>query len=146
MSDAKIEVKVGEISFHGEGSQEWLEKQLDKIIGKAETLIKLSQIHSPPGKELGATKISTYLGNLAQFLKKNSATKPFDIFLATAIWLTRKGQDRLTSKNVSDALRDAKQKKLSNPAAFLKQNTKKGRCEMDGKQFFVTEKALAKYS
>ncbi len=146
MSDAKIDVKVGEISFHGEGSQEWLEKQLDKIIGKAEVLMKLSQIHFSTGKSEGTPKTLTDVGNLSQFIKDKNATKNVDIFLATAIWLTSKGQDKLTPKDVSDALKSAKQKKLNNPSLTLTQNISKGFCEKDGRQFFVTEQGKQQYS
>ena len=147
MSDAKIEVKVGEISFHGEGSQEWLEKQLDKIIGKAEVLLKISQVHSTHKDEHNASQLTKTGKNLAQFIKDHSLSKPIDIFLATAIWLTiEKRQDRMTSKAISDALKAANQKKLSNPSQFLKQNVNKGFCELDGKTFFVTEQGKEKYS
>jgi len=33
MSEAKIEIKVGQIEFSGQGEQEWVAKQLDKILG-----------------------------------------------------------------------------------------------------------------
>lgn len=31
MSEAKIEMKVGQITFSGEGEQEWVAKQLGKV-------------------------------------------------------------------------------------------------------------------
>jgi len=40
MSDTKIEIKIGEISFSGEGNQDWLSGQLDKILDKASELNK----------------------------------------------------------------------------------------------------------
>ncbi len=35
MGQAKIDFKVGSIQFSAEGEQEWIAKQLDKIISKA---------------------------------------------------------------------------------------------------------------
>jgi hypothetical protein len=32
MADAKIEIKVGSVSFSGEGDGKWLSEQLDKVI------------------------------------------------------------------------------------------------------------------
>lgn len=147
MADAKIEVKVGEVSFHGEGSQEWLEKQLDKIIGKAEALLKLSQVHSIHKDKDNSSQQPKTGRNLAQFIKDYNLNKPMEIFLATAIWLTiEKGQDRMTPRAISQALKAANQKRLSNPSVFLKQNVNKGFCEMDGKNFFVTEQGKEQYS
>ena len=145
MSDAKIDIKVGEISFHGEGSQEWLEKQLDKIINKSEALLEISHVN-PPLKDQTDSSIKSNSENLAQFIKNNNVTRTIDIFLAAAIWVTSKGQDKLTPKDVTAALRTANQKKLSNASVFLKQNIQKGFCEMDGKSFFVTEQGKAQYS
>ena len=36
MSDAKIDIKIGQIQFSGQGEQDWVAKQLDKIIAQAE--------------------------------------------------------------------------------------------------------------
>ena len=42
MTDAKIQIKLGQIDFSGEGQQEWVAKQLDKVIEKAKDLIALA--------------------------------------------------------------------------------------------------------
>jgi len=42
MGESKIEIKIGQISFSGEGEQDWVAKQLDKILGQAEKLIHLA--------------------------------------------------------------------------------------------------------
>ena len=42
MSDAKIKIQIGQISFSGEGDHEWLTEQLDKLLAKATELIDLS--------------------------------------------------------------------------------------------------------
>lgn len=41
MSESKIQVKVGIVEFAGEGEQEWLAKQLDKILEKVPELLKI---------------------------------------------------------------------------------------------------------
>ncbi len=41
MSESKIEIKIGEFSFSGMGSEEWLAKRLDQIMERAESLINL---------------------------------------------------------------------------------------------------------
>jgi hypothetical protein len=41
MSDSKIQVKVGIVEFSGEGEQEWLAAQLDKILEKVPELLKI---------------------------------------------------------------------------------------------------------
>jgi hypothetical protein len=56
MSEAKIEMKIGQITFSGAGEQEWVTKQLDKILAQAEKLIHLAPEHHDednrdPGKK-----------------------------------------------------------------------------------------------
>lgn len=46
MSDSKIQVKVGIVEFAGEGNQDWLAKQLDKILEKVPELLKI-EVASP---------------------------------------------------------------------------------------------------
>jgi hypothetical protein len=41
MSDSKIQIKAGLIEFSGEGNQDWLAKQLDKLLDKIPELLKL---------------------------------------------------------------------------------------------------------
>ena len=42
MSESKIEIKIGQITFSGQGEQDWVAKQLDKILAQAEKLIQLA--------------------------------------------------------------------------------------------------------
>jgi hypothetical protein len=133
--------------FSGQGEQEWVAKQLDKILAQAETLIQLAPAESegdgdgdkntqkPMGKDAAIAKKT-----LPAFLQeKNATTKQVKKFLATAVWLKAKGQSRLATGDVTKALNDANQKHLGNPADCLNQNVSKGYCEKDGKQFFVTD-------
>ncbi|MBS0154490.1 MAG: hypothetical protein JSS38_07840 [Nitrospira sp.] len=77
---------------------------------------------------------------LRAFLEEKGATKnQVKKFLATAVWLEAKGKNRMQTGDVSKALREASQPRLSNAAQCLNQNAKKGYCEKDGGQFFVTD-------
>jgi hypothetical protein len=52
MTDGKIGFKIGEIEFTGEGAQEWLSQQLDKILDKAAELSAIApQSIAPQGTE-----------------------------------------------------------------------------------------------
>ncbi|MGE0115241.1 MAG: hypothetical protein AB7T07_10215 [Steroidobacteraceae bacterium] len=145
MSESKIEIRIGQITFSGQGEQDWVASQLDKILAQAEKLIQLAPApdeadgsengHKPMGKDVGIAKKT-----LPAFLQeKNAKTQQVKKFLATAVWLEAKGQSRLLTSDVTKALSDANQKRLGNPADCLNQNVSKGNCEKDGKQFFVTD-------
>ena len=146
MSEAKIEIQIGEVRFSGEGDQEWLTKQLDKILSKAESLIKLAP-KPPAGNQAGHQAAdfsnSSDIANqsLAAFLKaKNATTGQVEKFLATAVWVEAKeNKTRLKTSDVSSALSKASQSKLNNPSDKLNKNVAKGFCEKDGKEFFVTQ-------
>jgi hypothetical protein len=145
MSEAKIDIKIGEIQFSGQGDQDWVAKQLDKILAQAEKLIKLAPPplseegedtgRKPMGKDLTIQKMT-----LRNFLNEKGATKnQVKKFLATAVWLEAKGQNRIQTSDVTRALKDSNQTRLTNAANCLNQNVTKGYCEKDGKQFYVTE-------
>jgi predicted transcriptional regulator len=60
-------------------------------------------------------------------------------FLATSAFLQINGKNRLTTSDITKALKEANQTKIGNPSEYLNQNVKKGHCEKDGsKDFFVT--------
>jgi hypothetical protein len=144
MSEAKIEVKVGEITFSGQGDQEWVAAQLDKILSQAEKLIQLAS--EPIGGESAddgtrpmAPDAEIAGKTLPLFLQEKAAGKSqVKKFLATAVWLEAKGQSRIQTGDVAHALKEAQQTRLGNPADCLNQNVAKGHCEKDGKHFFVT--------
>lgn len=150
MNGSKIEIKIGEVKFSGEGDQEWLSEQLDKILAKAEELIKIvptTNKNSEQGQSSqhqaadfsDATDIANQ--SLVTFLKsKNANVAQVDKFLATAIWVEAKEKkSRLKTSDVSAALKNASQTKLNNPSDTLNKNVGKGFCEKDGKEFFVTQ-------
>jgi hypothetical protein len=147
MADAKIEIKVGQIEFSGEGQQDWVAKQLDKILAKAEDLVALVPAPQDTGTGGSGTderkpmgKDSAIAGKtLPSFLNEKGASKPqVKKFLATAVWLEAKGKKGIETSDVTKALKNSNQSRLSNPADCLNKNVTKGFCVKDGKQFFVT--------
>lgn len=144
MADAKIEVKAGAFSFTGEGTEKWLSGELEKVLAKIPELVEVPPAE-PAGDDHrtpGGSKRKRELGTLAQFLKeKNAVANQVKRFLATAIYLhDTTGKNRLTTKEVRNALSTANQPKLGNPASCLNQNVGKGHAEKDGSSgFFVTE-------
>lgn len=142
MAIAKIEIKLGAIDFKGEGEEQWIEGQLDKILQHAPALLKLgiaSQDHTSKGSGSGGGVNIDSETTLAKFLSEKSAGgNQVKRFLATAVWLHSRGNKKATTGDVTKALRDNHQPRLGNPAECLNKNVSKGHCEKDGRQFFVT--------
>jgi|HubBroStandDraft_1064217.scaffolds.fasta_scaffold00085_14 hypothetical protein len=147
MADAKIDIKVGAISFAAEGSEKWLSGELDKVLAKAPELAAITPAEPQDNDRGGGDGAQTKhakkgkLGTLAHFLKEKSATSnQVKKFLATAVYLLdTTGKDRLTTGDVKAALKNANQTKLNNPSECLNQNVGKGYAEKDGGSFFVTD-------
>lgn len=149
MGEAKIEIKIGEITFSGEGEPSWLSEQLDKIIDRAEELMNLTPAQiTPSTTSSGTTQHEADLSDhneiaikpLAVWLKsKNAESVQTTKFLATAVWVEAKGQKRLQTKDITSALSNANQRRLNNASDCLNKNLKKGFCEKEGNQFYVTE-------
>ncbi len=77
--------------------------------------------------------------SLAKFLdQKNAAKKQVERFLATAEWLTIRGTAKMSTGDVTKALKDSHLPRLANPSDCLNKNVSKGYCEKDGRKFFVT--------
>lgn len=146
MSEAKINIKIGNVEFSGEGDQNWLEKQLDKMIEKAPGLLKISpvQIDSTPQNgpsqkpidsdpKIAKKALGTYLQEM------NATSNQNRKFLVTAVWLESKGKNRLKTSDITQALRDNSQRKLNNASLNLIGNVKQGYCEKEGGQFYVTD-------
>jgi hypothetical protein len=145
MTQAKVQFKIGMIEFSGEGEEAWVATQLDKLIEQAPALLKLAP---PTASQNSATNNvnpqggHADIGNdvpLGTFLKsKNIGSNQVNRFLATAIWLSVRGNKTPTATDVTKALSDNHQTKLTNTADCLNQNVAKGYCEKQGKQFYVT--------
>jgi site-specific recombinase len=96
MAEAKLEIKVGTVAFTGEGAENWLAEQLDKLLLK---LPELLQAHchdedkvSHEKKETAKSDVAHHSPKkgitLAVFLKEKKATSnQARKFLATALWL-----------------------------------------------------------
>lgn len=152
MADAKLEIKVGTVSFTGEGPGDWLAKQLDKVLAKLPELTAIQEKETEPndndaenGDDAPVQKSKTKKGKkvpLATFLKDKKATTNFvRKFLATALWLHDvEGKDKLTTADVTKALSDHKQGSLGNASQKLADNAGKGHIEREGKKlFYVTD-------
>lgn len=150
MTDSKIQIKVGNVEFSGEGNQEWLTSQLDKVLEKIPELIYLEpksfngnssvKIEASSNGASNGPNNGSKSSNLVSFLKENNATvQQVRKFLATAAFMQLNGKRRLNTADISEALRNSHQTKLNNASDCLNQNVKKGHCEKDGgNEFFVT--------
>ena len=145
MADAKIEFRLGSVvEFKGEGEKEWVADQLDKILEKAPQLAAMKAIVLDDKLEDGKTPMGSdplIAGMpLGTFLQgKNATSNNVKKFLATAVWLEAKGKKLLKTHDVTQALSDNRQGRLSNAADSLNKNVSKGNCEKKGSEFFVTE-------
>jgi hypothetical protein len=149
MADAKIEIKVGAVSFIGEGTEKWLSEQLEKMLEKLPELADAAPASNQAdgGSAAGTgspARGSQSQGTLAKFLTdKNATSNQIRKFLATAIWVIDKGKhERIATADVTKALSDNHQRALGN-ADCLNKNVRKGFCEKAGREFFVTDEGRA---
>lgn len=77
------------------------------------------------------------------YKEKNASRNQVVKFLATAVWLGFKGKNRFVTGDVTRALKDSNQARLSNPSVCLASNISKGYIEKDGKDYFVTTEGKA---
>jgi len=148
MSEGKIEFHIGEISFVGEGQQDWLSEQLDKVIENFGHVkdIETSQNNGPTDNKLDEenhdssnSQESIYDSNLSIFIRNLNATTNQRLkFLATAAWLAKNDENNLKTIDVTKALRESKQTSLTNASDCLNQNVSQGFCEKEGDHFYVT--------
>lgn len=135
----KVELKIGEMSFSGEGDQEWLDNQISKLL-EAATSDQIRDVISTgttPAEERQSEpthneSLPTYLRN------KGGERSQVKRFLATAAWIHRRGETTLTTGLVAKTLRENHQKRLGNPSDCLNKNVSKGHCEKTAEGFFIT--------
>lgn len=137
--NAKIALTIGNLSFSGEGDQDWLDEQINKIIDMAtqtQSDGSTDYISSEPGPKQDVTVPTE---SLATYVKmKGGDTIQNQRFLATAGWLWLRGDRVLTTSAVTKALRDNQQKRLGNPSDCLNKNVGRGFCEKTNDGFFIT--------
>ncbi|MBA3648773.1 MAG: hypothetical protein H0W62_09515 [Chitinophagales bacterium] len=156
MSESKIQIKVGIVEFSGEGNQDWLATQLDKILGKVPELLKI-ELNNPPNAGGGNSNNNAGGGNnnsqagkptnLPAFLKEKAATtNQTKKFLATAAFIQLGGKDRMMTSDVFTLLNKTNQTKINNAADTLNKNVGKGQCTKDGSSFYVTPEGFTELS
>jgi hypothetical protein len=132
MSESKIQVKVGIVEFSGEGEQEWLAKQLDKILEKVPELLKIEVSGSgrPTGNTdnnhngNGTTTISGLsVLNIAGKLSNKSGS---DLAIIAAAYLHFvEGKTSFSRDDISSAMKKAtgiyKDSYMSNLTSYLTQ-------------------------
>ena len=150
MANARIKFKIGNIEFVGKGEQSWVTEQLDKVLERIPSLATESKKSTPkavvetPQVVKTTPKVdASNLENLSTFLRKRDAIdKQRRRFLGTAVWLQLKGQQMIKTKEVTDALRAARQIKITNPSHQLNQNISQGFCQKEGQGFYVTPQGV----
>src|SRR5260370_6779257 len=155
MADAKIEIKVGAVSFSGEGDGKWLSEQLDKVLDRIPELANFSpEEPAAEGRSDGTGFVASAQRSakikvpLASFLKgKKNTSNQVRKFLATAAWLhDHDSKEYLSTQDVTKAISENKQgPALTNPSDCLAGNISKGYCAKgpNKKVFYVTEEGRA---
>jgi hypothetical protein len=139
--NSKIEIKLNDFAFSCEGEEKWVTEQLDKILGRLKELQELSK-KGGKNKDGSAIEGENEIGKLplATYLRsKNATTNQIRKFLAVAAWLHSKGSKRISTSDITKNLRENNQQRLTNATECLNNNVRKGFCEKEGGQFFVTE-------
>ena len=141
-AQGKVEIKVGNISFSGEGDQEWLGQQITKLLEAAASSSigdTPAAVADPAPTGADTQTQEAHGGSLASFLKaKGGDTKQVHRFLVTAAWLHQRGQKNVSPSTIAKALSDNHQKRLANPADCLNKNVSKGYCEKTKDGFFIS--------
>lgn len=135
----KVELKVGNITFSGEGDQDWLERQLANVLDAASQGEDTSQPSGDPLSDREPIENAGFETSLASYIKrKGGDNKQVQRFLVTAAWLWKRGRRSLKASDIAKALLDNHQKRLANPADCLNKNVAKGYCEKTAEGFFIT--------
>lgn len=138
-SRGKIELTIDNLSFAGEGDQDWLDQQINKLLDTASRIRSDNPVGGDPPKLEPKQNGTAPTESLASYLKAKSADAvQVQRFLATAGWLQRRGEEPLTTGAVAKALRDNQQKRLANPSDCLNKNVGRGFCEKTDEGFFIT--------
>ena len=161
MANGRLEFKIGNIEFVGEGDQDWVTEQLDKMLERLPELLNeskkdtskitvkkvIEEVTPSQPTDLFSTPqpaIKRVIPeNLSAFLRnKDAIDKQRRKFLGTAVWLQENGKQLIKTKEVTDALRAARQVKITNPSHQLNQNIAQGYCQKEGNGFYVTPQGV----
>lgn len=146
MGTAKVQFKINNIEFSGEGEDSWVATQLDKIIQNAPHLLKNSALPNEDSNDSGRKDDNqeSDFGSLVSYLKSNSkvGTNQAKRFLATAFWLSKGRKEQVSTSDVTKALRENHQTKLSNASECLNSNVRQGYCVKEGNKFYITSEGI----
>jgi hypothetical protein len=152
MSDSKIQFKIGIIEFSGEGNQDWLALQLDKILDKVPELVKIEMpIASKidPGDATknevdNSTMSSLSVLNIAGKLSSKSGG---DLVIAAAAYLHFvKGKTSFTREDITTNMKKAtgihKNSFLANLTTTLAGLEKNGALLKNGNSYSLNAKKV----
>ena len=162
MANGRLEFKIGKIEFVGEGEQDWVTEQLEKMLERIPGLTKQNNaisLNTESAKSVNplesgqtttnytpsqpTTSPKAISENLSTFLrKKDCVDKQRRKFLGAAVWLQLKGKSIIKTKEVTDELKIARQIKITNPSHQLNQNISQGFCQKEGNGFYVTPEGV----
>jgi hypothetical protein len=140
----KLDVRIGKVKFKGEGDQEWLAQQLERVVQAAPDIPPDRGGDSDAEVEINAgDSSSNFSVSLASYIRSKGAEGNQVLrFLVTANWLRRRGTSALTASAIAKALADNHQSRLANAADCLNKNVSKGFCEKIKDGFFITPEGL----
>lgn len=93
MSDSKIQIKIGIVEFSGEGNQDWLAAQFDKILAKMPELVKIEMAApngapgQPPANPQGSSAGGTINLSMVNISAKLNSKSGQDVATAAAAYL-----------------------------------------------------------
>ena len=140
----KVRMRVGDVEVEYEGEKAFLTKQVPALIRELATVVGEAGENAEAGGQTtcqGGPRSNGQPGPLPSFLDSKKKTKNNQVrrFLGTAEWLHLKGNSEISTADVTKALQQSRQAKLTNPCDYLNKNVAKGHCEKHGNQFFVTD-------
>ena len=139
----KIRVKLDNFEVEYDGPEAFLEGKLQEVV---RSLSEFERKASGSGQRSDAARKEERTPGtpLPLFLKSDKIKSQADRFLATAVWLRdEKEQKSLKTSDVTRALKDSQERRLSNASECLNVNIGKGYCEIDSRKssertFYVT--------
>ena len=154
MSESKIQVKVGIVEFSGEGNQDWLAKQLDKILDKVPELLRI-EVGSPilPKPNVKGAKIDEGQGqnltlSVLNIAGKLGAKTGVELAIAAAAYLhfvlgkATFSRDEITS-NMKSATGVFKQTFIKNLTPTLSRVEKAGDFLKSGSNYSLSANKVA---